>query len=37
MKFQNSLDCGGAYVKLLSARDDLDLVRAEVSSYCTFP
>lgn len=26
VKFQNGLDCGGAYVKLLSAEQNLDLV-----------
>ena len=34
VKFQKSLDCGGAYVKLLSSRDDLDLVSELLHSYC---
>ena len=27
VNFQDGIDCGGAYIKLLSDEDDLDLVR----------
>lgn len=34
VKFQNGQECGGAYVKLLSDIDNLDLVRDGLLVYC---
>ena len=36
MKFQNGLDCGGAYVKLLSKTDKLELVSSVVQEIFFF-
>ena len=31
MKFQQAMECGGAYVKLLSQQDSFDLVRTQIA------
>jgi len=40
VKFQNGQDCGGAYIKLLSHQDKLDLVCSFYAvdfTYCRLP
>jgi len=36
VKFQNGQECGGAYIKLLSHEDKLDLVSSSYTVYFTY-